>query len=174
MAITIDVTRQFTVLLFSRLPPSPEGEWWEMTDEASGVPYYYHTKTGETVWERPQTFVIPLSVLQVRLFHVPDLRRVDGGDYRTPLWDDASRCVPLNRHRHRVPLRNRPTSVRVPTPTIGSPLPPLFTRKLRLKSAGGHNPPHVQPLRLTDLRRANLLHQILHRIPAQLGQASRF
>ena len=50
-----------------RLPPSPDGEWWEMTDEASGLPYYYHTKAGETVWEWPtQAFVIPLSVLQVR------------------------------------------------------------------------------------------------------------
>ena len=47
------------------LPPSPDGEWWEMTDESTGVPYYYHTKTGETVWERPQAFVIPLGVLQV-------------------------------------------------------------------------------------------------------------
>ncbi|TFK87015.1 RhoGAP-domain-containing protein [Polyporus arcularius HHB13444] len=46
------------------LPPSPDGEWWEMFDEASGLPYYYQTKTGETVWERPNTFVIPLGVLQ--------------------------------------------------------------------------------------------------------------
>ncbi|EJF57744.1 hypothetical protein DICSQDRAFT_157170 [Dichomitus squalens LYAD-421 SS1] len=46
------------------LPPSPEGEWWEMFDEASGLPYYYQTKTGETVWERPNAFVIPLGVLQ--------------------------------------------------------------------------------------------------------------
>lgn len=35
-----------------------------MFDESSGLPYYYHTKTGETVWERPNTFVIPLGVLQ--------------------------------------------------------------------------------------------------------------
>ena len=47
------------------LPPSPDGEWWEMIDEASGLPYYYHTKTAETVWERPQAFVIPLKILQV-------------------------------------------------------------------------------------------------------------
>ena len=47
-----------------RLPPSPDGEWWEMFDEASGLPYYYQTKTGETVWERPEAFVIPLGVLQ--------------------------------------------------------------------------------------------------------------
>ncbi|KAI0674821.1 hypothetical protein C8Q78DRAFT_964705 [Trametes maxima] len=35
-----------------------------MYDEASGLPYYYHTKSGETVWERPEAFVIPLGVLQ--------------------------------------------------------------------------------------------------------------
>lgn len=36
-----------------------------MIDESSGLPYYYHTKTGETVWEKPEAFVIPLAVLQV-------------------------------------------------------------------------------------------------------------
>ncbi|KAH9830765.1 uncharacterized protein C8Q71DRAFT_716454 [Rhodofomes roseus] len=46
------------------LPPNPEGEWWEMIDEASGLPYYYHTKSSETVWERPNAFVIPLGILQ--------------------------------------------------------------------------------------------------------------
>ncbi|KAI0331024.1 hypothetical protein GY45DRAFT_673978 [Cubamyces sp. BRFM 1775] len=35
-----------------------------MYDEGSGLPYYYHTKSGETVWERPNAFVIPLGVLQ--------------------------------------------------------------------------------------------------------------
>lgn len=56
-----------------RLPPSPEGEWWEMIDESSGLPYYYHTKTGETVWERPEAFIIPLNVLQVRKDVIPSL-----------------------------------------------------------------------------------------------------
>lgn len=37
-----------------------------MFDEASGLPYYYQTKTGATVWEKPEAFVIPLRVLQVR------------------------------------------------------------------------------------------------------------
>jgi WW domain len=50
-----------------RLPPSENGEWWEISDESrGGIPYYYHTKTGETVWEKPEGFVIPLTVLQVR------------------------------------------------------------------------------------------------------------
>ncbi|KAH9986741.1 hypothetical protein BJV74DRAFT_774723 [Russula compacta] len=47
------------------LPPSENGEWWEISDESrGGIPYYYHTKTGETVWEKPDGFVIPLTVLQ--------------------------------------------------------------------------------------------------------------
>src|ERR1700677_407807 len=40
-----------------RLPPSEHGEWWEIGDESrGGIPYYYHTKTGETVWEKPGGF----------------------------------------------------------------------------------------------------------------------
>ncbi|KIK68921.1 hypothetical protein GYMLUDRAFT_236804 [Collybiopsis luxurians FD-317 M1] len=47
------------------LPPSEDGEWWELADESrGGLPYYYHTKTSETVWERPPGFVIPLGILQ--------------------------------------------------------------------------------------------------------------
>ncbi|KAK2467846.1 hypothetical protein APHAL10511_000141 [Amanita phalloides] len=46
------------------LPPSDEGEWWELIDDSRGLPYYYHTKTGDTVWERPSGFVIPLKVIQ--------------------------------------------------------------------------------------------------------------
>jgi len=53
-------------LTMHRLPPSIEGEWWELTDESrGGLPYYYQTKTGETVWERPDGFVIPLGIIQV-------------------------------------------------------------------------------------------------------------
>lgn len=48
------------------LPPSEDGEWWELADDSrGGIPYYYQTKTGETVWERPDAFVIPLGILQV-------------------------------------------------------------------------------------------------------------
>ncbi|KAF7315281.1 Rho GTPase-activating protein 39 isoform 2 [Mycena indigotica] len=48
------------------LPPSAEGEWWELSDESrGGMPYYYQTRTGQTVWERPEAaFVIPLGILQ--------------------------------------------------------------------------------------------------------------
>ncbi len=50
-----------------RLPPNENGEWWEIGDESrGGIPYYYHTKTGETVWDKPDGFVIPLTILQVR------------------------------------------------------------------------------------------------------------
>ncbi|KAH8984529.1 hypothetical protein EDB92DRAFT_1886681, partial [Lactarius akahatsu] len=38
---------------------------WEIGDESrGGIPYYYYTKSGETVWEKPDGFVIPLTVLQ--------------------------------------------------------------------------------------------------------------
>ncbi|KAJ7188538.1 hypothetical protein C8R46DRAFT_1157539 [Mycena filopes] len=47
------------------LPPSADGEWWELSDDTRGIPYYYQTKTGETVWERPlAAFIIPLGILQ--------------------------------------------------------------------------------------------------------------
>lgn len=49
------------------LPPSTEGQWWELSDETrSGLPYYYHTVTGETRWDKPESeFVIPLRIIQV-------------------------------------------------------------------------------------------------------------
>jgi hypothetical protein len=48
------------------MPPSTEGEWWELADESrDSLPYYYHTKTHATVWDRPDGFVIPLGILQV-------------------------------------------------------------------------------------------------------------
>ena len=49
------------------MPPSEAGEWWELEDEARGVPYYYHTKSGETQWTKPEGFVIPLGIIQVRV-----------------------------------------------------------------------------------------------------------
>jgi len=47
------------------MPPSEAGEWWELLDEARDIPYYYHTKTKETQWTRPEGFVIPLNIIQV-------------------------------------------------------------------------------------------------------------
>ncbi|KIM79002.1 hypothetical protein PILCRDRAFT_573568 [Piloderma croceum F 1598] len=47
------------------LPPNEDGEWWELSDESrGGLPYYYQTKSGDTVWERPEGFVIPLGIIQ--------------------------------------------------------------------------------------------------------------
>ncbi|KAH9027334.1 hypothetical protein EDB85DRAFT_1868393, partial [Lactarius pseudohatsudake] len=48
------------------LPHSENGQLWEISDESrGGIPYNHHTKSGETVWEKPDGFVIPLTVLQV-------------------------------------------------------------------------------------------------------------
>lgn len=47
------------------MPITDDGHWWELADEArGGTPYYYHTKTGETQWTRPDGFVIPLGIIQ--------------------------------------------------------------------------------------------------------------
>lgn len=76
-----------------RLPPSENGEWWEIGDESrGGIPYYYHTKTGETVWEKPNGFVIPLTVLQVRALSRSSIPT----DFKPPLtriprWADVYR-----------------------------------------------------------------------------------
>lgn len=57
------------------LPPSPNGEWYELWSEEHGLPYYFHTKSRETRWYRPvaaddhdessnTTFIIPLRAVQ--------------------------------------------------------------------------------------------------------------
>ncbi|KAH9027338.1 hypothetical protein EDB85DRAFT_2276715 [Lactarius pseudohatsudake] len=47
------------------IPHSENGQLWEISDESrGGIPYNHHTKSGETVWEKPYGFVIPLTVLQ--------------------------------------------------------------------------------------------------------------
>ncbi|KAF9528517.1 hypothetical protein CPB83DRAFT_929834 [Crepidotus variabilis] len=62
------------------LPPSDDGEWWELGDESrGGLPYYYQTKTGETVWEKPQGFVIPLSILQDNVYLSPSHKPATNG-----------------------------------------------------------------------------------------------
>ena len=45
-----------------------EGELTAPTDESRGLLYYSQMKTGETVWEWPDRFVIPLGILQVKQF----------------------------------------------------------------------------------------------------------
>ena len=79
----------------TRLPPSEEGEWWELSDESrGGLPYYYQTKTAETVWERPSGFVIPLGVLQVSL-HIHDSCNLMSILYRILQSAAASHRQPL-------------------------------------------------------------------------------
>ncbi|KAG8936973.1 hypothetical protein FRC03_000245 [Tulasnella sp. 419] len=47
------------------MPLNDDGHWWELADESrEGMPYYYHTKTQETQWTRPDGFVIPLGIIQ--------------------------------------------------------------------------------------------------------------
>ncbi|KAJ2366669.1 hypothetical protein IW150_005881, partial [Coemansia sp. RSA 2607] len=42
----------------------PNGEWWELVDEETGVPYYYNSTTGATEWEAPeQATVVPFHAL---------------------------------------------------------------------------------------------------------------
>ena len=82
-----NVRSEHTHIARCSLPPSEEGEWWELTDDSrGGIPYYYQTKTGETVWERPDAFVIPLGILQAScrslpFVSIPNLTRIT---HRTP------------------------------------------------------------------------------------------
>lgn len=46
------------------LPPNPEGQWWELFDAARGIPYYFHTTTQRTQWQRPRGLVIPMTAIQ--------------------------------------------------------------------------------------------------------------
>jgi hypothetical protein len=83
MFLTSDLFFRRISVSLSRLPPSDDGEWWELIDESRSLPYYYHTKTGDTVWERPGGFVIPLKVIQVR--SKPPPRRVFCGKPGLPV-----------------------------------------------------------------------------------------
>jgi hypothetical protein len=74
-----------------RLPPSADGEWWELTDDSRGLPYYYQTKTGETVWERPEGFVIPLGIIQVRHLVAHHCNYQSVATIRIPRWGAAYR-----------------------------------------------------------------------------------
>ncbi|KAG1812552.1 uncharacterized protein BJ212DRAFT_1569642 [Suillus subaureus] len=79
------------------LPPSTEGEWWELSDDSrGGIPYYYQTKTGETVWERPDSFVIPLTVIQVihsRIYYSARSASLSNSDSITGKHKRCAPCV---------------------------------------------------------------------------------
>ncbi|KAJ9475528.1 U1 snRNP protein involved in splicing [Pseudozyma hubeiensis] len=49
------------------LPPNDEGEWWQLLDERTEQEYYYHTRTQESRWTRPDSregIVIPMLAIQ--------------------------------------------------------------------------------------------------------------
>ncbi|KAF6767040.1 WW domain protein [Kalmanozyma brasiliensis GHG001] len=49
------------------LPPNDRGEWWEVMDERTGRKYYYHTRTEESRWTRPDNWegmIIPMLAVQ--------------------------------------------------------------------------------------------------------------
>ncbi|KAJ2890618.1 hypothetical protein IWW38_004037, partial [Coemansia aciculifera] len=42
----------------------PNGEWWELVDEETGVPYYYNSTTGATEWDPPDcATIVPFHAL---------------------------------------------------------------------------------------------------------------
>jgi hypothetical protein len=100
-----------------RLPPSENGEWWEIGDESrGGIPYYYHTKSGETVWEKPDGFVIPLTVLQVRplpsSIHTAHRFQMPPSPTRIPPWAVVSQSHSLQpRTSHRLHVRRYKSKV---------------------------------------------------------------
>ncbi|GAC75583.1 hypothetical protein PANT_16d00051 [Moesziomyces antarcticus T-34] len=50
------------------LPPSDDGQWWQLTDAQSGCSYYFHTRTHATQWTRPDAqLVIPMTAVQLKL-----------------------------------------------------------------------------------------------------------
>jgi len=46
------------------LPRNPDGDWMSFYDEGNQRPYYYHTQSRTTQWEKPDGLVIPLTALQ--------------------------------------------------------------------------------------------------------------
>ncbi|CDH60032.1 rho gtpase activation protein [Lichtheimia corymbifera JMRC:FSU:9682] len=52
-------------------PNDPNGEWWELWDDANDMPYYYHTTSGQAHWNQPaDTPVISLTNTDIRLEQV--------------------------------------------------------------------------------------------------------
>lgn len=98
----------------SRLPPSLDGEWWELRDETrGGIPYYYHTKSGDTTWEKPDGFVIPLGVIQVRATRITFIESRHGIQtyhlvQNTSLGRKLSQST--RRHSQLFPAQSQPTT----------------------------------------------------------------
>ena len=136
-----------------RLPPSENGEWWEIGDESrGGIPYYYHTKSGETVWEKPDGFVIPLTVLQVCAISLSAGHTDFNRPNRTLHWVVVSQSRSLRRPiRPHLPIRSGKSRV----------LPPIIRVQIRKRSAPQSKLPAVcSPLRVAQLslrRRARTL-----------------
>ena len=51
-------------LLFG-FPPTEQGEWWSSVMNPGWDTLLLSDEMGETVWERPEGFVIPLTIIQV-------------------------------------------------------------------------------------------------------------
>lgn len=57
------------IYINNRKTNDPEGEWWELWDDTTNLPYYYHTKTCITEWDKPiDKHVISLVKIQVFFF----------------------------------------------------------------------------------------------------------
>ncbi|TKY88192.1 hypothetical protein EX895_002902 [Sporisorium graminicola] len=109
------------------LPPSPDGEWWELFDESTGREYYYHTRTEESRWTRPlRGMVIPMAAIQ-RAGHVAEKSggqreqqersEVTDADVGKRHWL-AVECEDGQEERYTTPLRPRTRS-----------LPKTYTRR---------------------------------------------
>ncbi|KAI9314750.1 hypothetical protein BX666DRAFT_408213 [Dichotomocladium elegans] len=44
----------------------PNGDWWELWDGKNQLPYYYHTRTKETRWTRPDNESTVISLIKVQ------------------------------------------------------------------------------------------------------------
>ncbi|TFK44494.1 hypothetical protein BDQ12DRAFT_673099 [Crucibulum laeve] len=126
------------------LPPTTEGEWWELSDDSrGGIPYYYQTKTGETVWDRPEGFIIPLGLIQNtalgrRLSQIDRFSRAPSSD-DIPDFNTKSKSSPQEKQQYRRSqsyangeglsqsdrLQIRPTSSTRSSPGHTAKMPPI-------------------------------------------------
>lgn len=59
-------------------PSDPNGEWWELWDDANDMPYYYHTTSGQAHWNQPaDTPVISLTNVSTAYLYMNDLKLID-------------------------------------------------------------------------------------------------